>query len=516
MRINAAEYVLQSALNSPDRLAVEDGTHALSYAKLLHCSSRLAELLAACGARRNSPVAILIPKSCGAVVGIVGTSLAGAVYVPLDTASPAERLRTVLGQLGDATVLCVESTRALAESIAGEASRVLCMPAGLLDGEPVGHTADVANAARRRLAEVIDLDPCYVIFTSGSTGTPKGVTIAHRSVIDYIEWARSEYPIRPTHRLASQAPFYFDNSTLDLYLTFASGASLHIPPDRLYAFPKLVLEYLQKRQITTIFWVPSVLVAVANSGLLQESPPTSLEHVLFAGEQMPVPQVNAWVRALPGALFSNLYGPTEITVDCTAYTFREPFEGDILPIGHACRNTDVLILDEEGRQCVAGQTGELCVRGTSLALGYWNDPARTDAVFTQNPLEARFRDLIYRTGDLARRDVNGCITFLGRRDSQIKLNGYRIELGEIEAAAVKVTSVARSAALHDTGRKIIVLFIELLPGQATDITAIRRELVLMLPKYMMPAEIQMVAAFELNKNGKIDRLRLASLLESQH
>lgn len=514
MKINISEFILESAINWPECLAIEDEFERLTYKDLLQIGARLAEVLVRSGVIKNTPVAILIPKSFEAVTSIVATSFAGAIYVPLDTGSPEERLRAVLSQLGDVTLLCVESTEDLANSIATGSTRTLCIPKNSFDKQPSKKIEESIEKVKAFISGLIDLDPCYVIFTSGSTGSPKGVTVSHRSVIDYIEWAQDQYSVTEKHRLASQAPLYFDNSTLDLYLSFSTGASLFIPPERLFGFPKLVLEYIESKGITTVFWVPSVLVSIANSGLLEKTPPKSLEHVLFAGEVMPVPQINIWVRALPGVLFSNLYGPTEITVDCTAYTFFEPFEGNVLPIGFACRNSDILILNDSNERCGNDEVGELCVRGTSLALGYWNDPERSEKVFTQNPLEKRFRDFIYRTGDLARRDEFGCIVFLGRRDSQIKLNGYRIELGEIEAASAKLVGVARCAAAHDTDKGVIILFLELLTGFNADLAEIRRSLRKLLPKYMMPASVVIVSQFELNKNGKIDRLKLLSSIKN--
>jgi len=512
---NINEYVLSAAARYPNKLAVEDDLTSLNYQDLVRRSALLSNELVRAGLKKNIPVIILIPKSCEAVIGIVATIFSGGVYVPVDVTSPIERLKSVFKQLGDAFVACTDATIMKARELVENENKIICLNT-VSNGKGLKEDMlTLMDRVRERTKQVIDQDPCYVIFTSGSTGVPKGVTIAHRSVIDYIEWAKSEYPVNNSHRLANQAPFYFDNSTLDLYLTFSTGASLHLPQDKVYAFPKLALDYLSQRNISTIFWVPSVLVSIANSGLLEKMPPKALKHVLFAGEQMPVPQINTWIRALPGVLFSNLYGPTEVTVDCTAYTFYEPYEGDILPIGHACRNTDVLIINDLGVECVENEIGELYVRGSSLSLGYWNDKGKTDSVFIQNPLEKRFRDMVYRTGDLVRRDKCGCISFLGRKDSQIKLNGYRIELGEIEAAAARVDGVARSAAILDGRRRLIVLFVEIMEGFEFDLVKIRRELGQLIPKYMLPGEVVSIPAFELNQNGKIDRMKLGKTLEEK-
>jgi len=515
MQTSVAEYLLRTAAERPHSLAVADEHTQLSHAALLAEATALARRLRAADGGRRLPVAILLPKTCAAVAAIAGCTVAGLPYVPLDTQSPPERLRTVLQQLGEAWLVCSPATEALAEALGVPGERRLLVPAHP-DARPDTALDDDLQQARHLVADTVDTDPVYVIFTSGSTGVPKGVTIAHRSVIDYIAWARATYPVDHTDRFASQAPLHFDNSTLDLYLCLATGAALLLPPDKLYAFPARVLAYLDQQRITTVFWVPSVLVAIANAGLLARWRSPHLRHVLFAGEQMPVKQINAWVQALPGVLFSNLYGPTEITVDCTAYTFRTPFDGPILPIGHARRNTQVLVLDAQDRACGPDEVGELCVRGTALALGYWNDPERTAAVFVQNPLERRFRDPIYRTGDLVRRAADGLITFVGRKDTQIKHNGYRIELGEIEAAAASLEGVAQACALYDAASRRIVLFVQWAAGQVGDaaaLTTLRRGLATRLPKYMLPSHTASLADFPLNGNGKVDRLALARLLD---
>lgn len=514
MQINIGQYILAQA-NFPDKIALEDSCRTLTYHELLQRSMRLSDELEQAGIKNKDPVIILIPKSVDAVIGIVATTFCGGVYVPVDINSPIERLKAIFQKLGGAFIVCSEATLSIASQLESDKKRIVCLRSDNHRKNPDEDMQKLRARALGRIKNVIDQDPCYVIFTSGTTGVPKGVTISHRSVIDYIDWARSYYPIRKQHRLASQAPFYFDNSTLDLYLAFSTGASLHLPPEKIFYFPKMTIEYLNTKKITTVFWVPSVIVAIANSGILEKVRPKYLKHVLFAGEQMPVPQINTWVRALPGVLFSNLYGPTEITVDCTAYTFFDIYEGDLLPIGHPCRNTDVLILNDTGKECEVGELGELYVRGTSLSLGYWNDREKTNEAFVQNPLESRFRDIVYRTGDLVKKDDFGCIFFVGRRDSQVKVNGYRIELGEIEANSSKVAGIARSVAVFDKKKSAIVLFVQPMDDVVIEIGALRHELRKFLPKYMMPNKILIVSTFPLNRSGKIDRLKLTKGLETE-
>ncbi|SPE41520.1 Amino acid adenylation domain-containing protein (fragment) [Candidatus Sulfopaludibacter sp. SbA3] len=273
------------------------------------------------------------------------------------------------------------------------------------------------------------------------------------------------------------------------------------------------MEYMRERGINFVFWVPSVLMQVANLDILANTALPPLTQILFAGEVMPCKQLNYWRKWFPAALFSNLYGPTEITVDCTYYNVeRELADEEPLPIGFPCRNSDVLILTADNRPAAAGERGELCVRGSSLALGYWNDPEKTAAAFVQNPLQPHYPERIYRTGDLVYHNEAGEIVFTGRADQQIKHQGYRIELGEIETAALSLPAVRHACAVYDRAKSQIVLFFE--ADRELDAAFIRKALGPLLPKYMFPSVCTQMASLPLNPNGKTDRKALAATLES--
>ena len=230
-----------------------------------------------------------------------------------------------------------------------------------------------------------------------------------------------------------------------------------------------------------------------------------MKRVYFCGEVMPCKQLNIWRRALPDAAYCNMYGPTEATDACTYYLVDKPFaDTDDLPIGKPCRNTGVLLLTEDGREAALGEAGELCVRGTGLALGYYNDPERTAAVFTQNPLNAAFPETIYHTGDLARYDERGDLRYIGRKDFQIKHLGYRIELGEIEAAVNTVPGVDRGCCLHDPERDVILCYYE----GATEPADLAAQLKAKLSPYMLPNHCERLPALPHTLNGKVDRVAL--------
>ncbi|WP_435521742.1 AMP-binding protein [Campylobacter jejuni] len=306
----------------------------------------------------------------------------------------------------------------------------------------------------------IDTNLLYVLFTSGSTGIPKGVSIAHKSVIDYTFWVCETFKFDENEILANQAPFYFDNSVLDIFSSVKSGATLHLLPNHLFAFPNKILECLEKEKVSTIFWVPSVLIYFANEKGLQKYSLNLLRKILFAGEIMPNKQLNIWRKHLPNALFSNLYGPTEITDVCSFYIINRTFKDEeLLPIGKACKNTELLVFDENMNFISPKQIGikgELFVRGTSLSLGYYNDKEKTKQAFIQNPLHDNYLDLLYKTGDIVSYNEFGELLCYGRADNQIKYMGHRIELGEIESVINSHTSVKNSACIFKN--KIICFY----------------------------------------------------------
>ena len=265
------------------------------------------------------------------------------------------------------------------------------------------------------------------------------------------------------------------------------------------------MEFLSQQAISFLFWVPSIMVAISNKGVLEAFDLPSLRTVFFAGEVFPMKHLNHWRRTLPKTLFVNLYGPIEITVDCTYYVIDREFADDeALPIGFPCRNSDILILNEWNRHCSVEERGELCVRGTSLAMGYWNDPEKTSKAFVQNPLNTNFPEIIYRTGDVVYRNRRGEIMFVGRQDFQIKHMGYRIELPEIEYQALSIQEIANACVLYNQDKKEITLFYETRNG-VLPAAAIRQRLMKIFPKYMVPTAFHQMTELPRNPNGKIDR-----------
>lgn len=501
---NILEYLESSAARFGDKTAFDDDKSVISFRELEQRAQAVGSVLAPKGLVRR-PAVVFLPKGCGCITAFMGIVYAGGFYCPIDTSMPAERISMIFRTLEPAVVI---TTERYAPKISGIASGVEIVMLEQAQQSEINHSE--LSSIRRNM---IDTDPLYVLFTSGSTGVPKGVLISHRGVIDYIEWVASKFNIDDGHIFANQAPFYFDNSILDIYCTLKCGATTVILPQRKMMFPKDLIEYLDEKKVNIIFWVPSLLCNVADMRALDVVAPKYLTKILFCGEVMPNKQLNVWRRALPDVLYANLYGPTEITDVCTYYIVDREFTDDEpLPIGVPCENTRALVLDDNGREVAPGESGELCIAGTCLALGYYNDYERTSKVFTQNPLNSSYEEKVYHTGDIVKYNDCGELMYLSRKDFQIKHMGHRIELGEIETAMGGISQISGCACVYDDARKEICVFFT--GGEELVRADITAALKARLQTYMIPSRYLRMSKLPHNINGKVDRRALTSLLSS--
>lgn len=492
---NILEYLEETAARFPERIAFAGAEGELSFQALLDAAQRIGSYLLGCG---RGPVAVMMQKTPISVAAFLGAVYSGAFYTPIDVTMPKERILSILHTLHPQVLLIDEKSRKTAAGLGYEGT-ILCLEE-ILDTEIDG---EGLKAVRRRS---IDTDPLYALFTSGSTGVPKGVVISHQAVINLTEWYTEAFDITEKEIIGNQAPFYFDSSVKDLYAVLKTGARMEIIPKMLFSFPKKLLEYVEEKQINYIDWVPSALCIVANTGALEGCRPSALRKIMFCGEAMPTKQFNQWRKYYPDALFANIYGPTETTVDCTYYIVdREFFDDEPLPIGYGCRNTDVFILNGD-RLAKEGESGELCVRGRCLALGYYDQPEKTAEAFIQNPLNPHYPERIYKTGDIAKYNERGEIIFLARKDHQIKHMGHRIELGEIESAVHSIDAIDSGVCLYDEETQRILLFY--CGGEAATQAYILKKLRDKVPKYMFPNLMIKLEKMPQTLNGKIDRMAL--------
>lgn len=498
---NSVLCYLENTVNQyRDKIALCDKTQKITFYQWKQNALCIAEEIKRRKQEQHIPVLVYLPKGVSVLVSFAGVLYAGNFYTPTDVKFPFKKVQGILDCLQPQLYISdTSNSKTLVEN--GISTDDIINIDELDFGDKERDSAEY-------LCRIADTDLAYVFFTSGSTGVPKGVAIRQRSIIDYIDWASDKFNITEKEVIANQAPFYFDNSILDIYLCMRNGCELHIIPEMTFAFPANLLKYIIDHQINFIFWVPSALIQVANSGLLERLDCSCLKKILFCGEVMPNKHLNIWRRNLPNVLYANLYGPTEITDVCSYYIVDREFEDDApLPIGKACENTEIILLsDSNERIREAGLMGELCVRGTCLAVGYYNNPEKTQEVFVQNPLNYVYEEKIYRTGDLAHYNEFGEIMFDGRKDFQIKHLGNRIELGEIETAILSLDEIETACCIYDTENTQIVAFI----SGKDDISdvEVRKKLMKILPKYMVPTRYITLDSLPLNDNGKINRKQL--------
>lgn len=502
MQTNVLEWLDETSRLYPDKLALCDEFEQYSFREYREKAIGIADLLISRKKATKIPVVVYLEKSAKVLVSFMGTAYAGNFYSPIDVQMPASRVNKILEILQPEIVITSRSLKDEFAKFHYSGEYILYE-----DVLPMKHSERVKNVQKH----ILDTDLLYVLFTSGSTGTPKGVCITHRGIINLADWMTKEFNISSEDSLANQAPFYFDASVPDVYLTIKTGASLYITPTALFSQPVRLLRYLAEAKVNTLIWVPSALVVVARLKALKSVDLGAvLKKVMFCGEAMPNKQLNVWRKYLPNVTYVNLYGPTEATYACTYYVVDRAFsDNERLPIGTAMDNMNVLILDEQDRLVTeASQVGELCVRGTGVALGYYNNPEKTKAAFVQNPLNTAYEEKIYRTGDLVQYNDRHELIYLSRKDFQIKHMGHRIELGEIETAVSSLEEITMCCCLYDESKSKIVLFID----QNMERSEINERLSEMLPEYMLPGKVVYMATLPLNSNGKIDRVRLKEWL----
>lgn len=492
---NVTEYLERTAAAFPDKTAVTDEYGSLTFGELRNNARR-----AACGLKimRNTPVPVLMEKSSAAVTAFFAALYAGGFYVMLNPDLPDERLRRIF-QRTEAPCIVTDTAHSELAARLGEQVKILLIDDLISNEENTDLLGEIASSS-------IDTDPVYANFTSGSTGEPKGMIISHRSVIDFIDVFTETFGINQTDIIGNQAPFDFDVSVKDIYSAVCTGAELVIIPKRLFSLPQELLDFMCEHRLTTLIWAVSALSLVCVFHGLDYKVPTTVRRVMFSGEVMPAKHLNAWLSHLPDAQFVNLYGPTEITCNCTYHVIDRgrDYSGG-LPIGRAFPNERVFLLDGNCEVIEPRREGEICVSGTAVGIGYMGDFAATERSFIQNPCNKLYYERIYKTGDIGFYGEDGEIYYIGRRDFQIKHQGHRIELEEIERSVMKIDGVEDSCCVYDDRRKRIYCFYT----GSTDSESIMASLSKELPQFMLPNRI--IAANEgipLTKNGKKDRKEL--------
>lgn len=502
MQNNVLEYLDKTAGEKPDKTAYSDGRVSLSFREVYRMSRGVGSYLLKKGIYKK-PVAVFMRKSPMEAAAFFGVVAGGDFYVPIDEEMPSARIRLILENVQPPLVICDRETFGIAEGFGLKEGQIALF-------EEMAGTAVWEEGLGRVREKAIDTDPVYIVFTSGSTGIPKGVAACHRSVIDYVERLSEVLGFDGDTVFGNQSPLYFDACLKELYPTIKFGATTYLIPKELFSAPIRLVEYLNTYQVNTICWVVSALTIVSAFGTFETVVPKFLHTIAFGSEVFPIKQFCIWREALPHASFTNLYGPTETTGMCCYYRVERDFgEGEAIPIGRPFPNREILLLTPEGKAAGPGEEGEICIRGTALTLGYYNDPVRTRESFVQNPLNASYPERIYRTGDIGRYNEAGELVFVSRRDYQIKHMGHRIELGEIEAAADMVPGIRMAACIYDAEKSKIILYYTGDLSEKELAGALRTK----LPRYMLPNRTIRLESLAFTANGKIDRTALKAAYE---
>ncbi|MCL2363286.1 MAG: amino acid adenylation domain-containing protein [Defluviitaleaceae bacterium] len=500
------DYLEVTAITHADKPAFIGEAGFLTFAQLHDRARKTGAEITDRGIYKK-PVVVFMQKSADMVAAFCGVVYAGCYYVPIDAEMPAYRIRQIFETTQPALVICDDTTLPLLSEWAQEKAWDASYEAVLFDDISAGalRESDVTALANIR-RRAIDTDAVYVVFTSGSTGMPKGVTACHRSVVDYIEQLSTVLEVDEHTVFGNQSPLYLDACLKELLPTMKYGATTYFIPKSLFMFPVKLIEYLNEHHINNICWVASALGLVAGLNTFAKVTPYTLRTIAFGSEVFAAKHLNQWRTAAPDAQFIHLYGPTEATGMSLFYKLDRDFaEGDAIPIGRPFANTDILLFDENGNEPPPGQPGEICIRGTCLCLGYYNDPERTSATFVQNP-RAPYADLMYKTGDLGYIGTDGNYYFLARKDHQIKHMGYRIELTEIEWVAMRIPGVQLACAIFDGETSRIILYY--MGDETAPKSAVQAALKTQLPRYMMPQAIFPIPTLPQTPGGKIDRVQL--------
>jgi D-alanine--poly(phosphoribitol) ligase subunit 1 len=496
MQYNILDYLENSALRVPNKLAFANDTKGISYADLLNESRSIGYTLNKNlnGILRN-PIVVYVDRNIESLVLFMGVAYSGNFYVPIDIQMPKKRIELILETLNPIATVVLQQDLAFAQSVAPN------LPSFIY--EEINNQQFDLLVLNQIKTKIIDRDPLYATFTSGSTGIPKGVITCHQSVVDMTDNLVNTFGYSENEIFGNQNPFYFDASIKDIYSALSCGATMYVIPKSYFMMMGQLIDFINEKQINTIMWSAAAIALLANADAFADKSPKSLKQVMFSGEVMHNKVLNYWRRALPQTRFVNLYGPTEITSVCTYYIIEKTFaDEEVLPIGIPFKNTEILLLNEQNELVVGDEKGELCVRGCCLALGYYNNEEKTSQAFCQNPLNPHYPEIIYRTGDLAQYNPFGEIMFLSRKDNQVKHMGQRVELGEIEILVNSQDKVEASICFYDHDKQKIVLVYQ---GQNADNKYILSELKDRISKFMLPNILIKLHEMPYNLNGKIDR-----------
>jgi amino acid adenylation domain-containing protein len=518
-------FLIQSPLEyyankTPEHPAMSYQGHELSYGALNQRSNQLAQALMDNGAQRQDRVGIYMYKGLDLGVAIYGILKAGCIFVPLDPFMPADRLSFILE---DCEITHIISSDAFSDTLNSLAEKHDLNVYGI-DVDSVHKTLSWSDIAQQSVRcpelPMIDLELGYIMYTSGSTGVPKGLMHTHSGSITYARWGAEHVGLKPEDRVASHAPLHFDLSIFDFFSTAQAGATVVLVPEAVTRFPASWTKTIDSERITVVFTVPHTLMSMIEKGAVAQRDLSSLRWILYGGEPYPPGKLRQLMLTLEDVKVTNVYGPAEAP-SCTCYDVPLPPDGsnEPIPIGVVSRNSTDIIVDDNDEDCGPGQEGELCIRSSTLMVGYWNRPDLNENAYLFRESFGPFPAVYYRTGDRVVRQVDGNLQFIGRIDRMVKVRGYRVELDEVESVLTGHSDVSEAAAftVPDGSDSLkIIAAVTLAKGAVADTADVLRLARKKLPPYAVPENIELLTTLPHNSSGKINRKLLAEQWMAGH
>lgn len=515
------QLLVKTSERYPDKDAVVLGDISINYGKLESMSSKLATSLVQLGIKKGDRVGIRLKKSVESIISLFGIMKAGATYVPIDPLAPAVRTNHIIRNSG---IECIITSVQEMSTFLTDKEMEPTLRKAILVGTNGENTINQQTSVDCRSWEEIlnvnplaynhtclaDVQPAYILHTSGSTGIPKGVVISHRNALGFVDMTTDFFEIKADDRIASHAPLHFDLSVFDIFASVKKGSTLVLVPEFLSIFPVKLAEFIDRKEISVWNSVSSVLTMLADKGMLGRFAYDSLRLIHFSGDIMPVKYLRILKANMKNAAFYNIYGQTE--ANSSMFYKVEDIPDDVawkIPIGKPFPNFDVFAVND-GNEVISqhGEAGELHIKSSTVALGYWGDDEKTKDKFVQEPGNTAFRSTVYKTGDMVKRDEKGNYIFIGRKDHMIKSRGYRVELSEIELVLSSHPFVRQAVVVAVSDELIgnkIVAYIAKSEEDTIDVHHLLAYCSRFLPKYMVPESIEILNELVKTSTGKVDR-----------
>jgi amino acid adenylation domain-containing protein len=498
--ISTGEILLNAVEKKGSEIAIRDSERSLSYQELLDRAFALSQKINHALEGKNNRILIVSEKSIDSLVAIWGVVCSGNCYAAVDTKTPETRFHKIIDTINPNLILYTNQEQTKIENTD--------IPSIVLVDEEIRHIT--VEFVRKVFKEkhIIDSDPLYMVFTSGSTGEPKAIVKSHRSVLTFVQAFVMTFNLEETEHetFGNQASFDFDVSAKDIFISAYIGATLCIIPSNCFLIPERLTDFLCKNEVTILIWAASAVKYVRRFDCFKMAKPENLKlkKVFFSGEIMPGECISYWKKSLPKATFVNLYAPSEVTGNCLYHiAHEETIDDGILPLDDTFPNVDVIIIKDNGDLAHDREKGQIYVRGSFLAQGYWGDMKKTKTCFIQNPLHNDFPDPVYKTGDYVLKKGKK-LYFTGRIDNQIKHMGHRIELEEIEANCYTAMKCSSFCAIYDYPKEKIIIMTDEKNITYMELVSKLKPIV---PKYMIPHELLVVDELPHNDRGKIDRTK---------